>query len=400
LTEWKAPDLQPDIAPRIASILRLVLGQRWAASRETLTRALAPLTDREWAAVVHAARIGNVSPLMYWVLRDIEIVPASILESLRTAYYYTARRNIVLFHELGAVLRRFADAGIDVLILKGAALASTIYHNPALRPMDDVDLMVRREETYRAVQALGSMGYEPDLVERCAGYAVAYEDQASFVRLSAERPKVELHWFLFNPVQYQPVVPVGWFWESARLCEIDGLLARTLGCEAEVLYLCAHIWQHAGARRLRLLWLHDIAEVVARRAPDLDRGLLRARAWRYGLLHVLEPVLGCVREEWRCPVPEDELARLRQELDRAKRAPEAYVPLRKHWLSLASIAGWRARARFVACNLVPSASYMARHYGVLRKELLPLCYAYRWARGAWLAASHAFSGCATYGPNS
>jgi len=48
------------------------------------------------------------------------------------------------YAELGQLLRSLKDRGVEVIVLKGAALAETVWKNIALRPMADMDLLVDR----------------------------------------------------------------------------------------------------------------------------------------------------------------------------------------------------------------------------------------------------------------
>ena len=56
--------------------------------------------------------------------------------------------------------------------------------------------------------------------------------------------------------------------------------AWTLGPEAQLLHLCAHLLQHGGLERASLIWLHDLAEVIAlaERFADLTLVLQAAAA--------------------------------------------------------------------------------------------------------------------------
>jgi Uncharacterised nucleotidyltransferase len=65
------------------------------------------------------------------------------------------RRAAVLAEAVAAL----GQAGIRVLLLKGAAYAGTLYPEAALRPMSDLDLMVSGTEYGRAIAALQRLGY-------------------------------------------------------------------------------------------------------------------------------------------------------------------------------------------------------------------------------------------------
>jgi hypothetical protein len=54
--------------------------------------------------------------------------------------------------------RRRGEPALELLLIKGAALAATVYPNPWAREMDDVDLVVRPEDEARALAVLERAG--------------------------------------------------------------------------------------------------------------------------------------------------------------------------------------------------------------------------------------------------
>jgi hypothetical protein len=73
--------------------------------------------------------------------------------------------------QLGEILTAFARAGVAVIVLKGPALASEHYPDPALRPFTDLDLLVRRHDRDRAIDVLSAVGY----VHASPGRSLSYE---------------------------------------------------------------------------------------------------------------------------------------------------------------------------------------------------------------------------------
>jgi hypothetical protein len=72
-------------------------------------------------------------------------VPHACAEPLRHAYYAAAGDAELHRAELGAALDCLRAAGITPILFKGAALAHTVYPDPACRPMGDLDLWVTAE---------------------------------------------------------------------------------------------------------------------------------------------------------------------------------------------------------------------------------------------------------------
>ncbi|MFN2124234.1 MAG: nucleotidyltransferase family protein [Candidatus Promineifilaceae bacterium] len=110
--------------------------------------------------------------LLSWMSRKRErsASPADNLDR------YTARRNLYLLSELKKATGCLSQAGMGRIILKGAALVETTYKNLAVRPMLDLDLMIRKEEVPRALELLCSEGYRQD-VEPHSGSALVFENE-------------------------------------------------------------------------------------------------------------------------------------------------------------------------------------------------------------------------------
>ena len=61
-------------------------------------------------------------------------------------------------HVLAQIARALREIATPALLVKGAALALTVYPSPASRPMQDHDLLVRRADRDRVLAALAAAG--------------------------------------------------------------------------------------------------------------------------------------------------------------------------------------------------------------------------------------------------
>ncbi len=69
-----------------------------------------------------------------------------------------AAANLHFQSELTEIVRWFNEADVPVMLLKGAALNLTVYPRPDLRPMSDLDLLVRPGDAERALSLLKGHG--------------------------------------------------------------------------------------------------------------------------------------------------------------------------------------------------------------------------------------------------
>lgn len=340
----------------------------------------------DWDAVAALAAREGVEPLLYAALRGQPWAPSDLVEQWRQAYLAQGLRNALLFQELEAALATLAEAGIPALVLKGAALIPRLYSNLALRPMVDLDLLLRRQDVPAAQQRLERLGYQPALLEPADGLTLAFENELLLVRKDRTETAMELHWSLFDSPYYQHRLPMAWFWDTAVATRVGNTPARILGLEAELLYLCGHLALHH--RGQGLLWQNDLAALLAASADTLNWDELLARAQQMDLLLPLQTLLPALARDWDAPLPPTVLGRLmaaqpsRKEMQVfAQLTAERRPVVQRLFADLAGIPTCRERLRYAWCNLFPSAGYMRQRYAVRHGAMLPFYYLYRWMLG-------------------
>jgi len=355
--------------------------------------ASAPLAEPEASAVARLALAQGLGPLLYGRLRGQDVFPPAAMSELRRAYYDNAGRSARLWHALETAIRALIQAGIPTLLLKGAALVPLVYHNPALRPMGDLDLLVRPADADAALATLAGLGYRPQQHEPAPRSIRTYENEIMLGREGAPAP-LELHWGLFDSPYYQSHLPMEWFWQTARPVCIGDIVVQVLGPEAQLLHLCGHLLLHHSVEA-RPLWLHDIAEVVACYQEGIDWPMLLEQARACDLLMPLQQVLPRIACDWQAPIPAIVLERLatlrpsRAEERIQTRLSSGPRPAGRRLLDdLADTPGWLHRLRLAWVNLFPTPTYMQQRYCIRYRLLVPLFYPYRWFLGLRGLVSH------------
>lgn len=234
---------------------------------------------------INAINSINLSP-------DCERVCDDILIRLKDEYRWSLARNMLLFDELGRVLKAFSEANIDVIVLKGAALAQTVYPDIALRPMGDVDLLVQEESLKEAEEELSKLGYKFTPYHHSTDFCREY-----YLQKENLEQKLELHWgFTSCCLHIGEGINIRDFWEDAKSKKIANINLLQLGLENLILYLCWHCTKH---RFIRLLWLCDIAQIMKNSSNSINWHSLIKRAidWKsikplYYTLYLCMQVLG------------------------------------------------------------------------------------------------------------
>jgi Uncharacterised nucleotidyltransferase len=170
----------------------------------------------------------------------------------------TARLDAALVE----VLDGCASVGVEPLVLKGAALARTLYRSDESRGYFDVDLLVAHEDLAAAGQVLDGVGYrnvsELQGVDDVAGILNA-QMWSRFVP-EIGNLTVDMHWQVYG---CQAPPQIVWRVLSARhaLIDVAGRRVRILDRPGLALHLALHVAQH-GPDDLKA-------------AADLNRGLER-----------------------------------------------------------------------------------------------------------------------------
>lgn len=372
------------VSPLIATFLRTALRSRFDPTAADAAAELATHPDFCWDTALSIAAGQGVLPLLYAALAPYPWLPEPARARLREAYTSTTLHNRLFLHELSRVLPLLNGHGVDVILLKGVALVAGLYGDPGLRPMADLDLLVRPAAAATAMAVLQAAGYCPIEDEVAPGATLAYESQVVLLKPHPVPIGIELHWHLLDSPHYQRLVDMDWFWQTRR--PVAGFTADVLGPEAQLLHLCAHLWLHH--RGQGLLWQFDIAALLAATAVALDWETILDRARAYDLVLSIQRVLIGLAQYWQAPVPPSVLAQLREltpsaaERRLVARLMAPHRPVwQRFWTDLMAMDAWSSRLRYAWINLFPSPAYMCHRYGIAHPYLLPLYYPYRWYRG-------------------
>jgi hypothetical protein len=172
-----------------------------------------------------------------------------------------------------------AQAGVAFLILKGAALAHLVYGDPRLRPMRDVDLLVRRADLERAHGVLARCGFALN------GPAVPrhhHHTQAMASTVEGAMVTVELHHELLVRTPFVARREYDDLIGNAQSFSWDGAICHTLGCEDMLWHVYAHSFVINTTRpgAIRLVSVADLVQAVEAWVDRIDWDLLRRRYGR------------------------------------------------------------------------------------------------------------------------
>lgn len=263
------------------------------------------------------------------------------------------RLDRLLLH-LAAALE---DEGIEVVVLKGTAVAHLAYPDPALRSYGDVDLLFRSEQFDEALEVLYGQGYVRPAAPAGRDFDRRFGKGATLK--GADGHELDVHRNLvFGTFGY--AIELGELFASATTFHLGGRSLQALGPETRLLHACYHA--ALGDPDPRYSSIRDIAQMVATGTHDADRLLVLAERWQARA--VLARGFWLCREhlgvELRGPLPRalDGYVPTRRE----QRAIDSYVGSNRHFAakvvaSLPYLDSNRDRAAFIWATAVPPSRF-------------------------------------------
>lgn len=372
----------PSPCKAAAGFIRAAFPFDIGAPAETTTS----ITD--WVSVIAAAEANGVAPLLYAAIkksgREDDLL-AECIERLRIAYLRSDTANWQALQILQSLLADFDRAAIPVVVLKGGALATTLYPEPALRPMIDLDLLIPRAQIKKADSLLLEQGFVSP-VEMSTGFGLELMNYRAYDRGGINPGHIELHWHLFKSPYYCRRVPIQWFWDRTTEITINGERTQVLTQPAQFLHLASHFALHHLADGL--IWSYDLALLMAHQAEPVDWDVILNAAERFGLVTSLQLALSRVAETWGVIAPATQVARLERFhsfwRDRAAfslmLAPRAHA---RFFLDAVAQPTFFSKVRFCVAHFFPTLEYMRSRYNLKDKRLAPFYYLRRLAEGSW-----------------
>jgi hypothetical protein len=278
-------------------LLDAALGQRQAASKAWIT----------WSASHRVADLSlgerRLLPLIDHNLRA-EAEGVGIGDAAGTALVEMWCETQLLFHETGALLGALHHAGIDTLLLKGAALAVLDYPDPMLRPMSDVDVLVRESDATRALAVMRSAHW----TSAAAPVDLVMRFQHATVLTNERGGSVDLHWRMLWKGR-QPLDGDDEFWTRSLPMNFADMATRALSAEDRLLHVCVHGLEWNPMLPIR--WVADAAMIIRRHGAVLDWDLLVARAGSRRLSLPTADALTYLRDHHQLQIPDVTIDRLR-----------------------------------------------------------------------------------------
>jgi len=263
-------------------------------------------SDLDWGYLLKMGKAHGLAPLLYSHLQRIDHehrIPQPIMDQLHNIYYSNLAHNILLSNELNKILNIFEKKRIPVVVLRGLALAQTIYKNIALRSTIDIDLLVQKKDLSRVVRAL----LELKFTSSQSGLArKEYSAEFCFVKRVTSRGKslpaiyIDVHQDITSSIRLKRIIKsdTEGVIRRARPVRVNDINMLVMAPEDLLLHLTLrHCFQ-------RLIRLCDIAEVIKAKKEELNWQFLLEKAKESRIAGIMYYTLWYARQLLGSPIPD------------------------------------------------------------------------------------------------
>ena len=341
------------------------------------------IRDIDWNIFLEMARGEGVSPLVFSRLPEIAKhydIPEYVAEELKKDYYLSATRNVLLFEELKKVLGLFNQSKLQIIVMKGTALAETVYGNLALRPMSDVDLLVKKENLHQIDELLKTLGYSPaDRSVDDVDFSSTYLTTLDYRNPAKNAPSFHVHWHFVNSTipneSYINHIKMDDIWQDAVKTNIADIETWVMSPHHLIIHLSEHALRVTHSLN-KLSYFCDIDRAINYYGKSLDWDLLIRDTLKFNLNKMVYTTLYFSRYFIKANVPEDVLLKLKPErlsipekIFMRKTAENKRTPGMSYLIHLSMNKGLAKKLKFVGRTLFPPKDILAQRSYISESDM-------------------------------
>ena len=348
------------------------------------------VSDDEWAFLIDELSGHGLIPLLYLKLAELPETcqpPREIKARFKQAFLKNNLSIRIYLRQFSEVLAALRNADVDVIVLKGLALAWSVYPHFGARPFGDIDLLVKPEQFLLTRKLLYRLGYRARF-KRFENYRDICKAEEFYHAANRQRPlKIDLHW---SPFDHYGIRRNSW--ASRVFCETEpvqmpGVSFRTLNPADALIHTSVHLTLNH-SEGIRLIWLADIAFLTQRLNEIYGWTQLERKIVESKTSVAVGQAVKAAQLWFNVQIPDDTLRNLpklktgdseKMELNYAVGRNSTNVRIDGYFRAFSEVPN---KFRFLVQFIFPAPEYVRIAYPPRKPWMLPLSYCMRWVH--WL----------------
>ena len=357
---------------------------------------LAVLSEKinNWEYFANLATMHGVSALAFDNLEKnglIKFVPTETAGRLKAAMLKSIGRNVFLTEAITEVLRLLNENDIKTVLLKGMALEKSIYGNRGLRQMNDVDILIQREQCLKARNILIHNGFVSLPVKSVFHRIILDHIGKHLPSLLKNGASIEIHHGLFTESLHSLTTRL---YNESKEISVNGEKAFLPQPMLFFLYLVRHLEKHELNNESQLRLYTDLVTMIEKHSDEIINYNLLALASHSDMDQIIAGHLHALREFWSMQFPGwlDEFIEKWNPSGTTERfmfflrSPKNELTEKKgaYRQVIKEITGIHRKIIFVLGDMFPTFSFMQKRYKCSRRWEVILYYPHRLGKLWWL----------------
>ncbi len=340
----------------------------------------------------------KIAPLVYRNLskdKRLSQIPDMLSQDMRLEYFQCSLNNTRRYYELSKILKSAEENNIPIIVLKGAVLAGLVYSSYALRPMDDIDLLIKPEDIRETNNMLIQLGWKCKIRD---GLLEILNQQGQDIKYVKDDIFLDVHTALKE-------LPISDYWANSQCKGIASLKMRILSYEDILIHLCLHIYRHFQMHILlgnfgitEIIKLYDVVLLLRNFRNEINWDYIvqtskisNSKVGLYTILNIVNRDLGeyvpdKILEELKTDAIDLSINRLLYSSHKASKIVTFLISnrLTEHFGMMLALHNANPEkhttfwfVKFVFRSLFPNREYMIKRYEIKQLSLLGFYYTFR-----------------------
>jgi hypothetical protein len=217
----------------------------------------------------------------------------------KTEYRATWFRTQTLYRNVALPLQTLHNAGIRIMIIKGAALTTLYYKDLGLRPMNDVDILVHPQDVLASFDLLEELGWRSmkKVLKSFNNKYLSFSGARGFENDSGFA--FDLNWHLIKFCCGMDADDS--FWRGAFPIKFQDIPVDVLNPTDQLMHVCFHGMTHIP---MSPKWIADAIMILNYSGSEIDWDRLLAQVQERHIVLSLNDTLAYLHNLLNAPIPE------------------------------------------------------------------------------------------------
>lgn len=309
---------------------------------------------------------------------------------IEQAYLRTINRSVLLFGHFSKISQRFRNENIDIVALKGVYLAENLYKEIGLRQFSDIDLLIRENDSEKAVEILKILGYRYTETIPVSDFIRSKSDFVHLPPMYNNGISVELHIKLHKGSEKYGV-NIEKAFATAVHANVNTENVLALNNFHQIIHIALHTHKHFEEGNVNFTSFSDLVNLLLTLAPEFDWQAFEKQCDEYNATGIVFRYLLLVSEFYNLSVMPDFYSnKYKSELTDSirkcfvrflkgyKYIEQAKTAIPGHINNLRLIKSPVDFAQYIFDLLFPPKNFMIDKYAIKNQKLYLLYYPYRY----------------------